>query len=109
MKCRAGARALVYKPVSIGSIYFDAGTSFNPSAESLSLSAATANLPPEKNRTYEFGTKWDVLQQPVIASAPRFSEPTKPTRANPIPTNPLLNVLAGNQRVNGVQVQVTGA
>ena len=43
----------------IGSIYFDAGTSFNPSAESLSLSASTANLPPEKNRTYEFGTKWD--------------------------------------------------
>ena len=47
--------ALVYKPVTIGSIYFDAGTSFNPSAESLSLSAATANLPPEKNRTYELG------------------------------------------------------
>ncbi len=41
--------AAVYKPVAIGSIYFDAGTSFNPSAESLSLSASTASLPPEKN------------------------------------------------------------
>ena len=58
--------AVVYKPVSMGSIYFDAGTSFNPSAESLSLSASTASLPPEKNRTYEFGTKWDFPAQPVI-------------------------------------------
>ena len=45
--------ALVYKPVSAGSFYISAGTSFNPSAESLSLSAANANLPPEQNRTYE--------------------------------------------------------
>ena len=44
--------ALVYKPVGNGSIYFDAGTSFNPSAESLSLSAGTANIPPETNKTY---------------------------------------------------------
>ena len=60
--------ALVYKPVSIGSIYFDAGTSFNPSAESLSLSASTANLPPEKNRTYEFGTKWDFPHNRLVAA-----------------------------------------
>jgi catecholate siderophore receptor len=49
--------ALVYKPVPIGSIYFAAGTSFDPSAEQLSLSTATANVAPEKNLTYEFGTK----------------------------------------------------
>ena len=45
--------ALVFKPVSKGSVYIASGTSFNPSAESLSLSAANANLPPEKNRTVE--------------------------------------------------------
>ncbi len=51
--------ALVYKPTANGSIYFDAGTSFNPSAESLSLTAGSANIPPETNKTTEFGTKWE--------------------------------------------------
>src|SRR5262249_18261942 len=32
--------AIVYQPRDFGSIYFDYGTSFNPSAEALSLSAA---------------------------------------------------------------------
>ena len=38
--------ALVFKPVAGGSIYFDYGTSFNPSAETLALSVATQNAPP---------------------------------------------------------------
>jgi catecholate siderophore receptor len=97
--------AVVYKPVSMGSIYFDAGTSFNPSAESLSLSASTASLPPEKNRTYEFGTKWDVPHSRLSASAAVFRT-DKLNAREPDPTNSLLNVLAGNQRVNGVQLQV---
>src|SRR5262249_58247578 len=52
--------AIVYKPVPTGSVYFDYGTSFNPSAETLSLSAATVSLPPESNRTLEVGSKWDL-------------------------------------------------
>ncbi|HTO74840.1 MAG TPA: TonB-dependent receptor, partial [Thermoanaerobaculia bacterium] len=51
--------AIVYKPKENGTIYFDAGTSSNPSAETLSLSTANVNLDPEENRTYEVGTKWD--------------------------------------------------
>ena len=92
--------ALVYKPVSIGSIYFDAGTSFNPSAESLSLSASTANLPPEKNRTYELGSKWD-LNGGRLSLARRLFRTEKLNAREPDPTNPLLNVLAGTQRVDG--------
>ncbi len=99
--------ALVYKPVSFGSIYFDAGTSFNPSAESLSLSASTANLPPEKNKTYEFGTKWDMMQRRLSLRTAVFR--TEKTNARePDPTNPLLSVLAGNQRVNGAQIELRG-
>jgi catecholate siderophore receptor len=94
--------AAVYKPVSIGSIYFDAGTSFNPSAESLSLSASTASLPPEKNRTYEFGTKWDFPGNRFSLRAALF-QTTKLNAREPDPTNSLLNVLAGTQRVNGAQ------
>ena len=53
---RAGA---VYKPRPNGSVYVGFGTSFNPSAEGLALSAATVTLEPEKTRTVEVGTKWD--------------------------------------------------
>jgi catecholate siderophore receptor len=97
--------AVVYKPVANGSIYFDAGTSFNPSAESLSLSASTANLPPEKNRTYELGTKWDFSQGKMSLRAALF-QTTKRNAREPDPTNSLLNVLAGTQRVNGGQIEV---
>jgi catecholate siderophore receptor len=97
--------ALVYKPVSMGSIYFDAGTSFNPSAESLSLSTSTVGLPPEKNQTYEFGTKWDFPHSRLSLQAAVFRT-TKFNAREPDPENPTLNVLAGTQRVNGAQLQV---
>jgi catecholate siderophore receptor len=97
--------AVVYKPISIGSVYFDAGTSFNPSAESLSLSASTVSLPPEKNQTYEFGTKWDLPNRRLSLRAAAF-QTTKLNAREPSPTNSLLNVLAGTQRVNGVQAEI---
>ncbi len=96
---------VVYSPTSNGSIYASAGTSFNPSAESLSLSAANANLPPEKNRTVEVGTKWNVKR--VVLTGALF-QTIKTNAREPDPNNPLLNVLAGDQRVRGVQVGVSG-
>jgi len=99
--------ALVYKPVAAGSIYVAAGTSFNPSAESLSLSAANANLPPEKNLTYEAGTKWD-LPHHLLSLRTAVFETNKTNAREPDPTNSLLNVLAGNQRVRGAEIEVRG-
>ena len=58
--------ALVYKPVSIGSIYFDAGTSFNPSAESLSLSASTANLLAREKSHFRTRNKMGFSAQPPV-------------------------------------------
>ncbi len=99
--------AVVFKPAQAGSIYFSAGTSFNPSAESLSLSSATANLPPESNRTLEAGTKWDFIRERLSLRTAIFR--TEKTNARePDPNNPLLNVLSGNQRVNGVQLEGSG-
>jgi catecholate siderophore receptor len=99
--------AVVYKPKPFGSIYFEYGTSFNPSAESLSLSASNANLPPEKNRTFEVGTKWDFPARRLSVEGAVFRTEKLHAR-EPDPDNPLLNVLSGEQRVNGIQLSVTG-
>ena len=99
--------ALVYKPVPIGSFYVAAGTSFNPSAETLSLSAATANLPPEKNRTYEAGSKWDLPHDKLSLRAALFRT-VKTNAREPDPTNSLLDVLAGNERVDGFEIEARG-
>ncbi len=47
-------------------------TSFNPSAESLSLSANHAVQDPQENETYEVGTKWDLLHERLNVSGACF-------------------------------------
>jgi catecholate siderophore receptor len=99
--------ALVYKPITAGSIYFAAGTSFNPSAESLALSASTANLPPESNRNYEAGTKWDLNHNRLSLRGAIFST-EKLNAREADPNNSALNVLAGEQRARGITVEGNG-
>ena len=99
--------AVVFKPKPNGSVYVDYGTSFNPSAESLSLSAANANLPPESNRTVEGGSKWDLASGRLSVRGAVF-QTEKLNAREPDPTNSLLNVLSGTQRVNGVEGEATG-
>jgi catecholate siderophore receptor len=99
--------AAVYKPTATGSIYAAASTSFNPSAESLALSASTANLPPEKNRNYEVGSKWD-LNQGALSLRTALFRTEKLNAREPDPANTLLNVLAGTQRVDGAQIEARG-
>ncbi|MEI9892586.1 MAG: TonB-dependent siderophore receptor [Chthoniobacter sp.] len=98
---------LVYKPVEYGSIYFAAGTSFNPSAEQLSLSAATANVAPEKNITYEIGTKWDLFDRRFSFTGALFWDEKTNARTTD-PNDPLLNVLGGDQRAVGGSVGIIG-
>ena len=97
--------AVVYKPASNGSVYFDYGNSFNPSAESLSLSAANADTSPEENKTYEVGTKWDFRKLSMRSAAFRTD---KTNAREPSVDDPTLNVLSGGQQVNGIQLEVNG-
>jgi catecholate siderophore receptor len=99
--------ALIFKPAANGSVYFDYGTSFNPSAETLSLSQGTANLPPEENQTYEFGSKWD-LNAGRLSLRTSLFRTDKENAREVSPTNSLLYVLAGNQRVDGAEAEVQG-
>lgn len=98
---------LVYKPVPNGSLYFSWGTSFNPSAESLSLASSTADLAPERNETYEVGTKWDVLGGGLSLTGALF-QITKNNARVPDPNNALFNILGGNQRVRGFELGAAG-
>ena len=106
--------ALVYKPQRNGSIYLDYGTSFNPSAESLSFivnarafGIGNAFLAPEQNRTIELGTKWNLLNERVGVEAAVFRLEKTNARV-PDPTNPGFNTLEGTQRVDGFSFNVTG-
>jgi catecholate siderophore receptor len=99
---------LVYKPSPNGSVYAAAGTSFNPSAEGLSLAAATVDLEPEKSRTYEIGSKWDVAGGGLSLTGALFrSEKTNARTPGVNPGDPP-TVLAGEQRVDGVELGVAG-
>src|SRR5258707_2707217 len=106
--------ALTYKPATNGSIYLAFGTSFNPSAEDLSLISSSrsfslnnANLDPEKNRTYELGTKWALIDSRLNLSATLFRLEKENARV-PDPTNVLLNILGGSQRVDGAELRAEG-
>lgn len=108
---RAG---LVYKPVENGSVYFGYGTSFNPSAEGLTLNnTATAannvNLDPEQSRTFELGTKWDLLRDRLQLTAAVFrTDKTNARTEDPAdPTDTV--VLAGEQRVQGIEFGFAGS
>lgn len=96
---------VVYKPARNGSIYFNHGTSFNPSAESLSLTAPTANLEPEKNTSYEIGTKWDLFKKRLSTTAALFRIDKDNARET---LNTTTTVLSGSQRVTGLLLQASG-
>jgi catecholate siderophore receptor len=101
--------AFVYKPTKNGSIYFDYGTSFNPSAESLSLSVPQANdlLVPEENETYEVGVKYSLMNDRLLLNGAWFrTEKDNARETDPTNSNNVVN--SGNQLVKGVQFSLVG-
>ena len=99
--------ALIYKPDDSSSIYFSFGTSFDPSAENLSLSSRNADLGPEKDRTFEIGAKKLWLESGLSTTVALFdTEMTNARIADPL--NPSLQALAGNERVMGFEFDVQG-
>ncbi|WP_266158437.1 TonB-dependent receptor [Dyella silvatica] len=86
---------VIYQPSEQQSYYVSYGTSFNPSLETLTVTNGTQNLPPEKNRSYEIGGKWDLLDQRLELTSAVF-EVTK------------TNALDGTVRVRGAEVGASG-
>jgi catecholate siderophore receptor len=101
--------AFVFKPTRNGSIYFDYGTSFNPSAESLSLSVPQTSglLKPEENETFEVGAKYSLLNQRLMLDGAWFrTEKDNARETDPTNSNNVVN--SGNQVVKGVQFSMVG-
>ncbi|MFC5698844.1 TonB-dependent receptor [Pseudomonas sp. GCM10022186] len=102
--------ALVYKPVENGRFYVAWGNSFNPTAEGIAsngggLTAATENLDPEKNETWELGTKWELLAGRLEVDGALFR--VEKTNARETMADGSTQ-LAGKQRVEGVELGLTG-
>ena len=105
---------LVFKPVDEGTFYLGYGTSFNPTAEALSISTSSrqpgiADLDPEENRSIELGTKWQVADGNLLLSAALFrTDKVNARTQDPDDPNDVL-VLEGEQRVQGVELGMAGA
>ncbi|RYZ55410.1 MAG: TonB-dependent siderophore receptor [Proteobacteria bacterium] len=98
---------LTFKPVASTSVYFNYGTSFQPSIEGLSLAANTADLKPEESETYEVGAKSDLLGGNLTLEGAVFRL-EKTNARTPDPSDATLNVLTGGQRVDGAEISLVG-
>lgn len=99
--------AAIYKPVQTGSFYVSYGTSSNPSLSGLIYENATVtSLDPEKTRTLEAGTKWDLFSNRLLATAAIFR--VEKTNARTPQPDGTLQVLDGRQRVDGIELGLTG-
>jgi len=106
--------AITWKPCEPGSVYLAYGTSFNPSAEGLTLgNTATAtnsiNVDPEESETVELGTKWEVFDEKLLLTAAVFrTDKTNARTQDPADPTDVV-VLDGEQRVQGIELGFTGA
>lgn len=103
---------VVYKPLPIASIYAAYATTETPigneidstSAEYNGLTSANAHLPPEETRGVEIGTKWELFDRRLLATAALF-ETTKDNAR----TNRANNASSeGEYRVRGVEFGLSG-
>lgn len=106
----SGRAGLVFKPAPNGRIYVAYGTSFNPSAENLTttgagLSTTNQDLEPEKNKTWELGTKWEFLDKRLELDGALFRVEKSNARET-LADNSVS--LAGKQRVQGIELGATG-
>lgn len=99
--------ALIYKPASWASLYVSYGTSFDPSAEALTLTTRTANLGPVKATSYEAGARASVLNGGLLLTGAVFHTQVDNAQVND-PDNPTLTILQGRERVQGFELGATG-
>jgi catecholate siderophore receptor len=98
--------AAIYKPMPDVSVYAMYGTSFDPSAEGLSLSASTAGLAPERSHSVETGAKWDPNKYLLLSGA--LFRTVMSNLREVSPNDPTIQILAGTARSQGFELQAQG-
>ncbi|MBA2126678.1 TonB-dependent siderophore receptor [Hyphomicrobium methylovorum] len=109
---------IVYKPIPIASIYAAYATAESPIGGDLDstgvtyngLSAATLPLKPEETTGIEVGTKWELFDRRLLATAALF-QTTKDkarTNASTMVDGVAVDGNAGKYRVQGIELSVAG-
>lgn len=96
---------VIWQPTTTLSTYASYGTSFNPSAEAVTISAAQSTVAPEKTKSYEVGAKWDVFNGNLSLTSAVFH--IEKTNAR---TTDQLGVVTvdGNTQVEGFELGAVG-
>lgn len=96
---------LIYQPTDAQSYYVSYGTSFNPSLEQLTATLGQQDLPPETNKSYEAGAKWDLFKGDLSLTTAVF-DVEKDNARQLVSTG--VYALSGDIRVKGIEFGAAG-
>jgi catecholate siderophore receptor len=106
---------LVFKPVDAGSIYLSAATTQTPpGALNFTLSPTTTNannpaLEPQESTNYELGTKWDLFERRLQATAAVFHTiNTNVVTSETIGGTVVAVSFDSEQQVDGIELSIAG-
>lgn len=108
---------LVYKPVPISSFYVAYATAQSPIGSELDstgaqyngISATLVNVPPQEARSVEVGTKWELFNRRLLATAALFQTDVDHARTNDnVTANDPTNAFKGQYRVRGFEATAQG-
>lgn len=112
---------LLYKPAANGSVYVAYANSLRPpGGDNFTLAAATPNassgavnisaaaLDPQEARSYELGSKWDLLGGRLAATAALFKTENTNDLARADPADPDRLIQYGKKSVEGVELGLVG-
>jgi catecholate siderophore receptor len=109
----------LYKPVERGSVYVAFANSLKPpGSDNFTLNAARNNngginsadpsLEPQRATNIELGTKWDLLDARVAATAALFKSINRNDLQRPDPSDPDNIIQYGRREVRGVELGLVG-
>jgi catecholate siderophore receptor len=110
---------VLYKPAENGSVYVAFANSLKPPGSdnftlnatptnSGGVNAANPNLEPQRATNIELGTKWDLLDSRVAATAAVFKSINRNDLQRPDPSDPDRIIQYGRREVKGVELGLVG-
>ncbi|MBL4800950.1 MAG: TonB-dependent siderophore receptor, partial [Emcibacter sp.] len=107
---------VTYKPSENGSIYMSYGSSSNPPGEQVDgggaayggITASNQNLNPERNKSFELGTKWAIFDEHLLVTAAVFRIEKTAFDVTGGRGQPEVTTLNGKIRVDGIELGLSG-